>query len=86
MADWWITLTMAQKVFWCIAIPFSLLFLVQTILTFTGLSAEDADATGDSDASVDGDTGIDFQFLTLKNLIAFLRFSAGPGSFAWGRG
>ena len=28
-------------------------------------------ADGDSDVSVDSDTGIDFQFLTLKNLVAF---------------
>lgn len=86
MADWWLTLTLAQKIFWCIAIPFSLLFIVQTILTFTGLSAEDADATGDSDASIHGDTGIDFQFLTLKNLISFFTIFGWTGIVCLGSG
>lgn len=86
MSDWWLTLTIAQKIFWCIAIPFSLLFLVQTILTFTGLGADDVDASGDSDALVHGDTGIDFQFLTLKNLIAFFTIFGWTGVVCLGSG
>jgi len=64
-------LTIAQKIFWCIAIPFSLLFILQTIMTFVGLGNGEVDATGDSDTAIHGDTGIEFQFITLKNLIAF---------------
>lgn len=71
MSDWWLTLTIAQKIFWCIAIPFSLLFVFQTILTFIGAGHDGTEAAGDSDSSVHGDVGIDFQFITLKNLIAF---------------
>jgi membrane protein implicated in regulation of membrane protease activity len=71
ISEWWLALTIAQKIFWCIAIPFSLLFILQTIMTFVGLGAEDVDATGDSDTAIHGDAGIEFQFITLKNLIAF---------------
>jgi hypothetical protein len=71
ISDWWLTLTIAQKIYWCIAIPFTLLFVLQTIMTFFGGGAEEIDTSGDSDLLVDSDIGIDFQFITLKNLIAF---------------
>ncbi len=68
---WWAAMSLPLKIYWVVAIPFTLLFLFQLILTFTGGDFSDSDATGDSDAAIDADTGIDFQFLTLKNLIAF---------------
>jgi len=40
-------------------------------MTFFGGGAEEIDTSGDSDLLVDSDIGIDFQFITLKNLIAF---------------
>jgi heme/copper-type cytochrome/quinol oxidase subunit 1 len=58
-----------EKVNWIIAVPFSALFIIQIILTFIGGDMESGD--GDVDSSIDSDTGIDFQFLTLKNFIAF---------------
>lgn len=86
MSDWWLTLTIAQKIFWCIAIPFSLLFVFQTIMTFVGLGGDDMDALGDSDSSVHADTGIDFQFITLKNLIAFFTIFGWTGVVCLGSG
>lgn len=68
---WWATLSLPLKIYWLVAIPFSIIFLMQLIMTFTGADFSESDATGDSDVAVDADTGIDFQFLTLKNLIAF---------------
>jgi hypothetical protein len=67
----WQSLVLIEKIYWCIAIPFSVLFVLQIILTFFGGDIDEMGADGDSDVSVDGDTGIDFQFLTLKNLVAF---------------
>lgn len=67
----WQSLMLIEKIYWCIAIPFSVLFVLQIILTFFGGDADGMDADGDSDVSVDHDTGIDFQFITLKNLVAF---------------
>jgi len=67
----WQSLELIEKIYWCIAIPFSVLFLIQIILTFFGGDIDDVEADGDADASIDHDTGIEFQFITLKNLVAF---------------
>jgi hypothetical protein len=67
----WQSLELIEKIYWCIAVPFSVLFVLQIILTFFGGDIDDVEADGDSDVSVDGDHGIDFQFITLKNLVAF---------------
>lgn len=71
ISESWQSLMLIEKIYWCIAVPFSLLFIIQIFLTFFGGDVDTLDADGDADVSVDGDTGIDFQFLTLKNLIAF---------------
>nr|WP_320118624.1 hypothetical protein [uncultured Marinifilum sp.] len=71
MSDWWSTMDLVEKIFWGISIPFSVLFLIQMVMTFLGGDVDDVAADGDVDVSIDSDTGIDFQFLTLKNLIAF---------------
>ncbi|NOQ23847.1 MAG: hypothetical protein GQ564_00660 [Bacteroidales bacterium] len=67
----WQSLVLIEKIYWCIAIPFSVLFFLQIILTFFGGDVDDMAADGDSDVSINGDAGIDFQFLSLKNLVAF---------------
>ncbi len=64
-------MALIEKVYWCFAVPFSLIFVIQIILTFFGGDIDGVEADGDADAAVDGDTGIDFQFLSLKNLVAF---------------
>ncbi|MUP38667.1 hypothetical protein [Labilibaculum euxinus] len=71
ISDWWSSMEMVEKIFWSISVPFSLLFLIQIALTFVGGDIDDLSAEGDADAAVEGDTGIDFQFISLKNLIAF---------------
>lgn len=58
------------KTFWFIAIPSSLIFLIQTALTFIG-----GDSSDGLEADFDGDlTGKDtpFQLFSLRNLINFL--------------
>lgn len=56
--EWWNSLGLASQIFYCIAIPSSLILLVQTILMFMGLG-DDADAdvefdTPDAEDAVDG--------------------------------
>ena len=65
MAEWWSNLIMFEKVFWYIAIPFTALFFIQLVMTFTGMGGEDVD--GDADA---GDAG-GFRIFTVKNFIIF---------------
>jgi membrane protein implicated in regulation of membrane protease activity len=66
--DWFSGADTFEKVFWVITIAASLFFLVQLVLTFIGA---DMDTDVDIDTEFDGDTGIGFQFFTLKNLVAF---------------
>ena len=67
----WETMILLEKFYWCFAIPFSLIFIVQVVLTVFGGDMHDIDADGNADVSIEDDHGIDFQFLSLKNMIAF---------------
>lgn len=58
------------QTFWYVAIPTSLIFFIQTIMTFVGADASDgidADFNGDLDG-----TDAPFQLFSLRNLINFL--------------
>ena len=76
--EWWNSLSHASQVFYCIAIPSSLVLLIQTLLMFIGLETgadadtdvdiPDADGTADFDLSEMGDLRI----FSLRGIIAFL--------------
>ncbi|MDP2238011.1 MAG: NfeD family protein [Bacteroidales bacterium] len=58
------------RIFWYVAIPASIIFFIQTIMTFLG-----SDATDGLEADFDGDLVGDeapFQLFSLRNLINFL--------------
>jgi len=56
MFEWWSTLSIVTQIFYCIAIPATLVLIIQTIMTFVGLGNEgDADIDGAEDF-VDGGT------------------------------
>lgn len=58
------------KVFWYVAIPSSIVFLIQMVMTFIGVDASDG-LEADFDGDLDGDSG-PFQFFSLRNLINFM--------------
>lgn len=68
LSEWWEGLSLALKIYWAIAIPFTVFFGLQLILTFVGGDLDDGTELSD-DAALDG--GMPFQFLTLKSMIAF---------------
>ena len=68
MENWFAALTLFEKVYWIVAIAGSAILLVLVIMTLIG---GDVDDMGDVDADIEADTGIDFQFLSLKNLMGF---------------
>ncbi len=85
ISESWQSMLLIEKIYWCIAIPFSIIFIIQIFLTFfVGVDSMEAD--GDSDVSVDGDSGIDFQFITLKNLVAFFTIFGWTGIACIGGG
>jgi membrane protein implicated in regulation of membrane protease activity len=81
MEAWWETLTVFEKVFWYIAIPFSVILLIQIVLTFIGFGGASSDVGGD----VPDDIGAadfeasditdaaqsSFSFFTFRNFVAF---------------
>lgn len=58
------------RTFWFIAIPVSLVFLIQTAMTFLGADAGDG-TQADFDSNLDG-VDAPFQLFSLRNLINFL--------------
>ena len=58
------------KTFWFLAIPVSVVFIIQTIMTFMGMDSHDG-ATADFDSNLTG-TDAPFQLFSLRNLINFL--------------
>jgi hypothetical protein len=64
---WWEGLSLALKIYWSLAVPFTVFFVLQLVLSFLG-----ADSPDDlPDHEVEADHGIGFQFFTLKNMIGF---------------
>ncbi len=73
---WWDALELLEKIYWGIAIPFTVFFILQLLLTFFG---GDIPEDGGADFDVETDDGIGFQFFTLKNLVAFFTIFAWAG-------
>jgi hypothetical protein len=69
LEEFWSQLDAFEKILWVVASVFTLMFIFQSIFTF--LAGGDESAFGDADDYVDGDGGIDYQFFTVKNMIAF---------------
>lgn len=73
--SWWDALSIIQKIYWGIAVPFTLFFVLQLVLSFFG-----ADSPDDlPDSEIEADHGVPFQFLTLKNLVGFFTIFAWTG-------
>ena len=54
MLDWWNSLELISQIFYCIALPSTLILLIQTIMLFVGMGEDGADADiPDGDVDVD---------------------------------
>ena len=79
MELWWESLDLYLKIMWGIAIPFSVIFLIQMVMTFIGMG-DHGEISGDAD--VDADVEMPFQFFTFRNFVNFfLGFSWAGISF-----
>ena len=85
-SSWWASLTVLLKVYWAIAVPFTIFFLLQMIMSFFA-GGEHPDS--DVDTDIETDHGIPFQFLTFKNMVGFFTIFAWTGialtSAGWGQ-
>lgn len=70
MITWWTSLSTAMQVLWAITLSASLIFVIQTVMTFLGLGDHDADFDLDtSDGSFYADPSMNL--LTFRNLVNF---------------
>ena len=80
MLDWWNSLQLVQQIFVCIALPATVLMVVQIVLMLVGLGGEsdvDSDVDTDADASFDNDvSGVDsadiLSFFSFRGIVAML--------------
>jgi hypothetical protein len=72
---WWEGLSGVLKIYWSLAVPFTVFFVLQLIFSFFG-----GDSPDDlPDSEVEADHGISFQFLTVKNLVGFFTIFSWTG-------
>lgn len=83
MQTWWDALTAIEKILWFIAVPFSVIFILQMILSFTGIGGGATDpgaeftniqtdvSAGHDISHSNEDAGPGFSFFTIRNFIAF---------------
>ena len=81
MIEWWNSLSVVMKVLWAITLSASLIFIIQSILTFIGADSGgdldmDVDATGDfdsvaADAAQAGEHSTGMGLLTFRNFVNF---------------
>lgn len=75
IASWWAGMDTAMKILWGITLTTSLIFIIQTILTFVGADA-DADFGTDIDVSADGSDLSNIEggsnLYTFRNFVNFL--------------
>lgn len=77
ISSWWQGMDFFAKTFWAFALLFSLLFLIQLVMSFAG--GDGVGSTGDADDAIGDDHGVGYQFFTIKNMIAFFTFFGWTG-------
>lgn len=85
---WWNSLSVFQKIYFCVAVLFTAILVVQMILMIVGAGSDggdgiDLDGDGDPDINVDGDSGL--SLFTIKGIVAFFAVGGWTG-FALGDG
>lgn len=72
MQAWWSSLDIYMQILWIITLTASLIFVIQTILTFIGMDSDGGLDVPDGGMSADTDAGtFPFQLFTFRNFINF---------------
>ena len=75
IATWWAELSPVMKLLWGVTLTASLIFVIQTVMTFLGADADSADFNVDVDTSMDGSdlSNIDggSNLYTFRNFVNF---------------
>ena len=73
MIEWWNSLSVVMKILWAITLSASLIFVIQSVMTFLGADVDgglDVDAGG-ADIDASGEPGSDLGLLTFRNFVNF---------------
>ncbi len=81
---WWEALSLTQKVYWIIAVPSTLIFLIQLVMLLIGGGADTPDF--DADGDFPGDHGAGIDIFSVKSIITFLMFFGWTGLAAISKG
>ena len=82
LEDWWGPLSSTEKVFWGISMVFSVLFLIQFVVSLIGLDFDtDTDTDIHADVDTHGEYHLDpsFTLLSVRSIIAFFTFFGWTG-------
>ena len=85
----WSTLNGTQQMFWGISIIFSVLFVIQFVLSLIGLDFEsdtDIDVSADTDTGGDYSLDASFTLFSVRSIIAFFTFFGWTGILALNAG
>ena len=82
MIEWWNSLEPAMKVLWAVTLSASLVFVIQTVMTFLG-AAGDTDFDINSDFDTDAPSDISEHPSTGMNLLTFRNFINFLIGFGW---
>jgi len=85
LSTWWDALSTLQKIHWAIALPSTLIFVIQLVMTLIGGDTDNVDSDGGFDADGDGiDDGM--HILSVRSIMSFLMFYGWSGLAAIERG
>ena len=84
MYDWYNSLDPALRIYWGVAIFASVIFVIQTVMSFVGIGDMDTDASVDVDPSPDAmdDAGA-MHLLSIRNIVYFLLGVGWTGVSLW---
>ncbi len=70
IAEWWSGLEPAMKILWAVTLSASLIFVIQSVMTFIG-AAGDVDTDFDTDSDIPDGEGTGMGLLTFRNFVNF---------------
>lgn len=72
MQEWWISMDIYMQTLWIVTLTASLIFIIQTILTFTGMDSDGGLDLPDGNTDISANDGsFPFQLFTFRNFVNF---------------
>ncbi len=93
MMDWWQTLPLMKQFFFTIAVPATVILLIQSVMSIMGLGSDGGEGEGpmdgmsgdlDEDALEEAIDGSGFRFFTIRGIVAFVSVFGWTGAAVTG--